>query len=367
MQNKLKYACIGAGGIADKKHLNEYSKLNAVEITAICDCDIEAAKRLAEKYKIPHVYTDYKAMLAEQRLDLVSICTPNFLHAEICIDALEAGVNVHCEKPLALNAEEVLNIIEEKNKSGKKLMVALNNRFTNEAAHIYELIEKDFFGEIYHAKCGWKRNSGIPGIGRWFTDKKLSGGGPLIDLGVHFLDLALYFMQFPRAVSVYAATYSAFGRDADRIRVGYKSIKDGVFNVEDTAVGFIRLENDATIDFDFSWASNIEKEQKYVELLGTKGGLSFVNGEIKLYSQIGNACYTLTPDTKTIPLAQNECRHFVECIISNKEPSASVEQAYELMKIIDSAYDSASKKKEVRLTSKMQFGKYGQRILAQSY
>lgn len=349
MLNKLKYACIGTGGIADKKHLSGYSKLDDVEIIAVCDTNIEAAKRIAGKYNIPHVYSDYKEMFRQQKLDLVSICTPNFLHSKICIDALRAGINVHCEKPLAINSSEVFNIIEEKKRSKKRLMVALNNRFTNEAAHIKKLAESDFFGEIYQARCGWKRNSGIPGIGKWFTDKKLSGGGPLIDLGVHFLDLTLYFMNFPKAVSVSGATYSKFGADFSRVRTGYTNVKGGAFNVEDTAVGFVRLENGAVIEYDFSWASNIEKEEKYVELLGTKGGLSFINGEIKLYSQLEGVIYTSIPDIKTISSPLSECGHFVDCIKNKKEPMASVEQAYELMRIIDAAYDSADSKKEIIL------------------
>jgi predicted dehydrogenase len=350
MKKKLRYACIGAGGIADKKHMNNYSKLESVELVAVCDTNIEAAQKLADKYKVVHVYDDYAEMFRNEKLDFVSICVPNFLHAQICIDALKAGLHVHCEKPLALNAEEVKNIIAEKNRQGKKVMVGVNNRFTNESAMIKKLADSDFFGEIYHAKCGWKRNSGIPGIGKWFTEKKYSGGGPLIDLGVHFMDLALYFMGYSRPVSVYGAAYANFKSENTRIRPGYKSVEGGIFNVEDTAVGFVRLENGATIDFDFSWASNIEKEVKYIELLGTKGGMSMVNGEIKLFTQKAGTCFTMYPDEKTIPAAQNEYGHLVECILNDKEPLASPEEACELMKVIDGLYVSASEKREVVLS-----------------
>lgn len=350
MSKKLKYACIGAGGISDKKHLNNYSKLENVEIVAICDPNLEAAKKLADKYNVPKVYEDYKEMFKKEEIDFVSICVPNFLHSEICIDSLRAGVNVHCEKPLALNASEVKQIIHEKNLSGKKVMVGVNNRFTDEATLIKKLIDDGFFGEIYHAKCGWKRSSGIPGIGKWFTNKKYSGGGPLIDLGVHFLDLALYFMEYSKPVSVYGAAYSQFGHDTARLRRGYKNEEGGVFNVEDTATGFVRLENGATIDIDFSWASNIEKETKYVELLGTKGGVSFVDGEIKLYTQLQGTCFTMTPDVNTIPFGENEYKHFVDCITNDIEPMASAEQAYELMKTIDGLYASAAEKAEIVLS-----------------
>jgi predicted dehydrogenase len=146
---------------------------------------------------------------------------------------------------------------------------------------------------------------------------------------------------------VYGATYTKFGSDKARVRVGYKCADGGVYDVEDTAVGFIRLENDATIDFDFSWASNIEKEVKFVELLGTKGGVSFENGAVKLFSQAGNVCVSMLPDTKTIPVVRNEHQEFVDCIINDIEPSASPEQACDLMKIIDSIYVSANQRREV--------------------
>lgn len=349
VQKKLRYGCIGAGGIADKKHLKQYSELENVEMTAICDVDAKAATRLAEKYGIHNIYCDYTKMFQEQDLDIISICTPNFLHAPIGLEALKRGIHVHCEKPLAMNSGEILALLEQKKDTDAKLMVALNNRFTSEAKFIKRLAGESFFGEIYHAKCGWKRNSGIPGIGKWFTNKKMSGGGALIDLGVHFLDLTLYFMGYPKAKSVTGAIYSSFADCRERIRQGYSCAGNGVFDVEDTAVGMVRLKNGATIDFDFSWASNIEKEVKYVELLGTKGGVSLINGEVKLFSCEAGVCVTTQPDMKTIPTASCESREFVACILKNEEPLATAEQAYELMKIIDAAYLAAELQKEIEV------------------
>lgn len=363
MIKKLKYACIGAGGIANKKHLNNYAKINEIELVAICDIDIEAAKKLADKYHVPYVYSDYHEMIRNHQLDIVSVCTPNNLHAGTSIDLLQAGVNVHCEKPLALNPREVSEIIRVKNKSEKKLMVALNNRFTDEVVHLKKIINSGFLGKIYQAKCGWRRNSGIPGIGKWFTNKKISGGGPLIDLGVHFLDLTLYLMGFPSAISVSGATYANFKRDYSRIRVGYKNVPGGKFDVEDTANGLVRLNNDATLTYDFSWAANIEKECQYVEILGTDGGISFLDGEIKLFTQMEGVCYTLKPDTRTMQKAQQEYQHFVDCIIENREPLATAEQAYEIMQIIEAAYFSAADGKEIVIDSlnKIKLMKVGNR------
>lgn len=349
MLPKLKYACIGAGGIAEKKHLNEYSKINGVELSAICDPNVKAAERLAEKFGVKHVFADYTKMFDELELDFVSVCTPNYLHTPITIASLEKGMHVHCEKPLALNAGQAQAIVDAKDRYDRQVMVALNNRFTAESLFVKKYADAGLFGDIYHVKCGWRRRNGIPGKGVWFTDKKLSGGGALIDLGVHFLDLALFFMDYPKVTAVSSAAYSKFGNSDNRLRPGYKSHGDGKFDVEDMAAGFIRLENDATVDFEFSWASNIEKETKYYEILGTKGGAIFVNGELKLFSEILGTSVNILPDTASSLKPVNECEHFTDCIRCGKEPYATAEQAVKLMKVIDGIYLSNEQKREINL------------------
>lgn len=347
MSSRLRYACIGAGGIADKKHLNKYSKMEQVELVAICDANPAAALRLAEKYGVSITYTDFSKMINELELDFVSVCTPNYMHAPITIACLEKGLHVHCEKPLSINATEAKAILEAKNKSGKKVMVALNNRFTYESCVVKKFLEQGYLGEIYHAKCGWRRRNGIPGKGMWFSDKQLAGGGTLIDLGVHFLDLVMFFMKYPKAISVSASTYSKFANMDSRLRPGYKSNGAGKYDVEDMALGLVRLQDGATIDFEFSWASNIEKETKYYELLGTKGGISFKNDELKIYSEILGTSVDITPSVEGIKEGINEFQHFVDSIINNEETYAPAEEAFELMKIIDAAYTSALMNKEV--------------------
>lgn len=349
MPDVLKYGCIGAGGIADWKHLDGYSKIGGVKIQAICDSNLKAAEKLAEKYGIPDVYKDYIEMLDKTELDFVSICTPNYLHAPAALEALKRGMHVHCEKPVAMNAQEAQSMVDAKNKYGRKLMVALNNRFTNESFFVKRYAEAGFLGDIYHAKCGWRRRRGIPGKGGWFTNKSMSGGGPLIDLGVHFLDLTMYFMGNPKPSSVSGATYSKFSANISRNGWNYGSKGDGIYDVEDFAVGFVRLENGATIDLEFSWASNIEKEYNYYELLGTKGGISFSDGKLKIFSEIEDTCVNILPDTNYSDKALNEFEHFIDCIKNDREPLAPPEQAVDLMKIIDGIYKSAETKKEVML------------------
>lgn len=346
MPQKIRYGCIGAGGIADKKHLNEYSKLSNVEMVAICDTNLAAAEKLAQKYSIPEIYQDYKEMFEKANLDLISVCTPNNLHMPITVAALEKGIHVHCEKPVGLNANEAQAILDARSEYGKKVMIALNNRYTAESCFVKRYADSGFFGEIYHAKCGWRRRNGIPGKGMWFTNKKFSGGGPLIDLGVHFIDLVLFFMGYPSPATVNGSVYSKFSDSSFRIRPGYKIVGDGIFDVEDMAVGFIRLENGASIDFDFSWASNIEKETKFYEILGTKGGVSFINGELKIFSEILDTCINIVPELNTKPV--NEFEHFIDCIENDREPNSSPEQAVKLMKIIDAIYLSAETRREIR-------------------
>lgn len=349
MTGKLKYGCVGAGGIADWKHLDGYSKIGEVSIEAICDANLKAAEKLAEKYGIPKVYGDYMEMLEKTKFDFISICTPNFLHAPITIEALKRGIHVHCEKPIAMNAQEAQAMVDAKNKYGRKLMVGLNNRFTNESFFVKKYAVEGLLGEIYHAKCGWRRRRGIPGKGGWFTNKQLSGGGPLIDLGVHFLDLAMYFMGNPKPASVVGAAYSKFDDNSSRNSWSYGSSGDGTYDVEDFAAGFVRLENSATIDFEFSWASNIENEYYYYELMGTKGGVCYKGGELKIFSEVFDTCIKILPDTNYPSKALNEFEHFIDCIKNDREPLAPPEQAVDLMKVIDAVYRSAETKKEVVL------------------
>ena len=344
---KLRYGLIGAGSNAERKHLNNYMTLPNVELAAICDVNIENAQRLAQKYNISKVYSNYEDMLNKEELDLVSVCTPNYLHAEISIYALEKGVNVHCEKPLAINALEAKKIVEAKNKSGKQVIVGLNNRFTNEAVFLKKYIDAGYLGDIYQVKAGWIRRSGIPGRGTWFTNKDCAGGGVMIDLGVHYLDLALYLIGMPEPSYVTGAIHQNFNHTTTRNRNGYKGNPKGIFNVEDTAIGFIGLQNGATVNFEFSWASNIEQDKTFVEILGTKGGVSLINGELKLHSELLDTCVDISPILNPNIKLKNEFEHFINCILSGEELIAPAEHGVYMMNIIDHFYKAAYQQKPI--------------------
>ncbi|MCM3440245.1 Gfo/Idh/MocA family oxidoreductase [Metabacillus halosaccharovorans] len=344
---KVRYGLIGAGNNAVKKHLSNYSRLSNIELVAVCDVNIENGRKAAETYNIPNVYKNYQDMIIKEDLDIVSVCTPNSLHTDITIYALQNGVNVHCEKPLAINGKEAQRIVEAKNRSGKNVMVGLNNRFTNEAVYLKKCIDEGYLGDIYKAKAGWIRRSGIPGRGTWFTNKEVAGGGVMIDLGVHYLDLALYLMGMPEPTYVTGATYQNFAHTDKRNRNGYKGNPNGIFNVEDSANGFIGLQDGATVNFEFSWASNIDEDQTFIEILGTKGGASIINGELKIHSEILDSCVDISPILNPNIKLKNEFEHFTNSILSSEELLAPAEHGVYMMNIIDHFYLSAEKQEPV--------------------
>ncbi len=344
MERKSRYGIIGAGKNAEKKHINGYRHLPCIELVAVCDVDIGRAKRIAETYGFARVYADYGEMLRNEELDIVSVCAPNAMHAEIAIQALGAGVNVHCEKPMALNGSEARRMLAAQQASGKALMVGLNNRMTNESVFVKRCIDQGLLGEIYQARAGWVRRSGIPGRGTWFTNRALSGGGVMIDLGTHYLDLVLYFMGLPTPSYIVGSTHQTFAHTTTRNRNGYIGDPAGVFDVEDSAVGMLHLENGATVSFEFSWASNIEQDKVYYELLGTKGGVSYVNGELKLFSEIGGTCVDILPRLDPNIQLINEFQHFAECVAEGKEPLAPARHGVYFMEIVDGFYESAARR-----------------------
>lgn len=190
---KLKIALIGAGGIATSSHAPAYEKMENVEIAAVCDIIEERAVKMAERLGAPMHCTDYKKVFEIDGLDAVDICTPNYLHSIIAVDALEHGLNVFCEKPDAVSVAEAEKMKAAAEKSGKVLMVMRNNRYRGISSYLKQFIADGKMGEIYAARCGWQRRRGIPGKGGWFTTKEQSGGGPLIDLGVHMIDLSIAY------------------------------------------------------------------------------------------------------------------------------------------------------------------------------
>ncbi|SDX14049.1 Gfo/Idh/MocA family protein [Paenibacillus sp. CF384] len=355
MTKKLKVAVIGAGGIFQWAHSAPLKNHGELEVVAIVDIDLAKAQAAAEQHGIPQAFSDYRDVIRKEEIDIIDICTPNLFHSEIAVAALEAGKHVFCEKPDAVNPDEAIKMQQAAEKSGKVLMVMRNNRFRPASKFIKEWIEEGNLGEAYAGRCGWTRRRGIPGKGGWFTTKELSGGGPLIDLGVHFIDLAIWFMGNPKPISVTGATYTKFA-DADDIagsehsKFGEKSEDEGIFDVEDLAIGFIRFDNGASLQIEFSWASNIEQEENFVELRGTKAGFRFSNGKLGIFGESNGTVTDTVPHLAEDTGGHGEnLYHFVDVVQGRENPIFTIDQGVDMIKILSAIYESARTGSEVKL------------------
>ncbi|MBO9610270.1 MAG: Gfo/Idh/MocA family oxidoreductase [Paenibacillaceae bacterium] len=353
---KLKVGIAGAGNIFRVVHGPAWGSHPQVEIAAMCDERQETGEASAREYGVTRIYTDYLAMLDRERLDIVVICTPNGFHSSMAVAALERGIHVFSEKPDAINPIEAQKMADAAKQSGKILMVMRNNRFTQEAQFLKAYIEAGRMGEIYTGRTGWIRRRGIPGRGGWFTTKALSGGGPLIDLGVHMLDLAMWLMGNPQPVAVSGAVYTKFADTtlSDSAHSAFGAAQeDGTFDVEDLASGFIRFDNGASLQLECSWASNIMEEMKFLELRGTASGCQLKGETLQLATEIGQVLCDLTPRfgrNKTAPHTLN-IHHFVECVLGRAEPIMQPEQGVEIIRTLSALYESARTGQEVSLLS----------------
>ncbi len=355
MEKKLRAGLIGLGGILKTAHMPAYVEFADVEIAAVCDIAPEKIEAFKKEYNMPDVksYTDYEELLETEELDFVDICTPNYLHSKIAVSALNKGMHVFCEKPDAVSAAEAEKMKKAAEESGKHLMVMRNNRFRSTSRYLKQYISDGGAGEIYCGRCGWQRRRGIPGKGGWFTTKAQSGGGPLIDLGVHMIDLAIWLMGNPVPVSVSGCTYTKFADSdiSDSVHSSFGEKKaDGIFDVEDLAMGFIRFDNGACLQIEFSWASNIEAESTFVELRGTKAGINFTKDDLKIFTESNGALENLAPLVKeTPPDHPKNIRHFINVILNKEEPDFVPAQGVNMIKILEAMYKSAETGAEVRL------------------
>ncbi|MCU6709924.1 Gfo/Idh/MocA family oxidoreductase [Paenibacillus sp. J5C_2022] len=354
MSGKIRMGIVGAGNIFRGSHLQPLLDHPEVEIVAICDVNGERAEKTARDNGIADYYTDYHEMLMRGDIDAVDICTSNLYHSEVAIAALKAGKHVFCEKPDAVNPEEAQKMANAAEESGKVMMTMRNNRFTPAAKYLRRFIEEGHMGEIYTGRCGWIRRRGIPGKGGWFTTKELSGGGPLIDLGVHFIDLTMWLMNNPKPVTVSGATYTKFANNeiADSVHSGFgEKQENGTFDVEDLATGFIRFDGGATLQIEFSWASNIGEEMSFIELRGTKAGFRLKNGEVEVFSESAGQLTNVKPVMKGTPPPPHgeHLKHFIDVVQRRAEPTITPAHGVEMIKILSAIYKSADTGREVVL------------------
>ncbi|HUW31769.1 MAG TPA: Gfo/Idh/MocA family oxidoreductase [Planctomycetota bacterium] len=343
---KVNVGIIGAGGIATNAHLPGYAKLPDVQLLAVCDVDEARAKKLAEQYNIPHVFTDYKKLCAMDELHAVSVCTPNYLHKDPAILALRNGKHVLCEKPLAMNAREGEAMVKAARESGSKLQVGFNLRFDANAVAIKKLIDAGALGEVYYARAQALRRRGIPNWGV-FGQKHLQGGGPLIDIGVHILDLTLHMMGFPKPVSVSGAAVTKFG-DKPNVFGSWGQWDYKTFTVEDFASGYVRFENGATLAIESSFCANIEKDGFDFRILGDKGGAQY--SPPMVFSEQNMTLLNISPvGMRTVQSHHEEVAAFIKAFQTDTPVPVPGEQALVVTKIIDGIYKSSQLGKEVKI------------------
>lgn len=351
--SKVKIGLIGAGNIANT-HLEAYKNCEDAEIYAICDINPERLEETADKFNIERRYASTEEMLAAcPELDAADVCVWNVSHADCAIKALNAGLNVLCEKPMAYSKEEAMEMKNAAEKNGKLLMIGFVLRFSDDARIAKDFIDKGYLGDIYYCKAQYVRRHGNPG--GWFADKARSGGGPVIDLGVHVIDLTRYLMGNPKPVSVYAATYDNIGkRDYLKTTVGWspKDAKpDDPCTVEDFGTALIRYDNGAVTMLETAYSFNGEDIAKR-RIYGTKAGLDLSEG-VKLFGEYNDFLADIDVKTANLKdgrdLFSEEMRHFVDCVKNGTECRATAEDGIEVMKILDAIYESARTGHEVIL------------------
>jgi predicted dehydrogenase len=342
---------IGAGAIA-KSGYNGFTKSGQAEVAAICDMNERRLGEFATEFGIPKKYTDPNDLIADKDLDAVYVAVPNKFHAPLAKAALESGKNVILEKPFAMNLKEAQEVEAAVKASGKVFAIGMNQRFNEDSQKIKALVEDGAFGEIYHAKAYWFRRSGIPKAGTWFGNKQLSGGGCLLDIGVHMLDLALYTIGNFDAEAVSGATYSKFGSRG----LGYggwgKSDSEGLkFDVDDFATAMIKLKGGVTVALNVSWAIHQKPLNDHnVEIFGTEAGATCYPAEVFKFDPVLKTPYEIDKISAELRYPHTDrFVNFVKAILGEEEVCADVTQGIAIQKILDAIYESGTSGKEVRI------------------
>ena len=352
MEKKLKIGIIGCGGIANGKHMPALKKLPNVEMVAFCDIIVERAEKAAKDFgtEDAKVYADYKEMLADcPEVDVIHVCTPNKSHSPITVASLEAGKHVMCEKPMAKTVADAKLMLEAAKRTGKKLTIGYQNRQTREMRHLKTMCEAGVFGDIYFGKAHAIRRRAVPTWGVFMNEEE-QGGGPLIDIGTHALDLTLYMMNNYEVESVSGNCHYKLGKRPNSANA-WGPWDPEKYTVEDSAFGFIKMKNGATIILESSWAINLANPMEATcTLAGTEAGVDFfdgmrVNGEefSKLYlkkidlSAGGVAFYEGVDDGDASAL---DMAQWIDAVVNDKEPCVKPEQALVVSEILEAIYTS---------------------------
>jgi predicted dehydrogenase len=345
---QVKVGIIGAG--IGQSHIRGYKQVPNAQIVALCDMNTDRARQVAKDLGVEHVeiYADYREMLDKAGVDAVSVGVPNFLHMPITVDCLNAGKHVLCEKPLAMTAKEGQKMADAAAKNKLKCMVGQVNRFRADSQYFKQLVQSGELGRIYYGHAVCLRKKGIPGYGGWFTTKAQSGGGPLIDIGVHLLDIAWWLAGAPNPVTVSGVTYAEFGPRKQGLGSWGQRNMNGTFDVEDLAVGLIRFDNGLTLNLEVSWALHNQNTQMAAHLYGTEGGFDW-GDKPGLFRDINGVAANSTLELGQADAWAGQTGHFVDCILNNKTPDPDVTQGVTMMKMLEGLYKSAAAGKEVAI------------------
>ena len=352
MAKLIKVGIIGCGGIANGKHMPSLAKVTDCEMVAFCDIIPERAEKAAKEFGAEgaKVYTDYRELLKDETIDVVHVCTPNRSHSFITVDALEAGKHVMCEKPMAINSAEAKKMLDAAARTGKKLSIGYQSRFRPDAQYMKEEAEAGTFGEIYYAKATAIRRRAVPTWGVFLNEYE-QGGGPLIDIGTHALDLTLWMMNNYKPKYCVGTTYHKLNNDTDQANM-WGNWDPEKFTVEDSAFGFIVMENGATIVLESAWALNsLDVREAVTSVCGTKGGADMNDG-LRLNGVRNGRQFVTTPSFKAGGVAFNdgkkgdspadiEERQWIEAVRNDTQPLTKPEEAFCVTRILEGIYESA--------------------------
>jgi len=350
---KTVIAIIGCGRIS-QTHFTAFSQMDNIRIKYVCDLIEEKAQKRKDDHPfVEEVITDYKIALNDSEVEAVYVLTPNYSHYQISMDALKAGKHVFCEKPITVNYALSCEMAEEAKKQNKILNIGVCNRFHKSVEMLKAMNDEGKFGKIYHVYASFRGVRSIPGLGGAFTTKSQSGGGVLIDWGVHFFDLILYILGGAKLKSVSADAYSEIAKDMKSYK--YQSmwasdtsdIENGINDVEDFISGYIRTDK-ASISFNGAWAQNINNSEMFIDFLGDKCGARLTYGQkFELYD--GETLTSSTPEYDIPNMYLEESRAFIESINTGVKTRSHIDNVLETAKLLDTLYSSSDIKKEIEL------------------
>ena len=348
----VKIGIIGCGAIGSV-HADAYAKNSDAKVVALCDILPDKLKEKALRHTVEKNYANYLDLLNDPEVEAVSICVPNDMHHVIAIDAFKAGKHVFLEKPMTLDAEKGRAILAARDASGKQLQMGMVWRQNPESKIIKAAVENGRLGEIYQIRLKYVRRRGIPGLGGWFTTKEKSGGGCLIDIAVHYLDLAMYLADLWEPTRVSAKVYTKFGtpmKDYHYVSMWAGPPKyDGTFDVDDYAAGLIRFGRKATLSFEVAWACNADDETS-VELLGTKGGVKVCSGRTILRTEVdGHIADVELFYDKNQDMFAAEMVKFTDAVQGRGKVAATGEEGVITMRLLDAIYKSSELDCEVEV------------------